>query len=79
MILARGTLLQRYADKTPIYLIDDLPSELDKVSRGSLIALLSRQKAQIFVTAVENNGRSDISTDNPLKMFHVEHGSVKEV
>jgi DNA replication and repair protein RecF len=79
MILARGTLLQRCAGKSPIYLIDDLPSELDKVSRASLIALLSRQNAQVFVTAVECDRQSDFSTNSPLKMFHVEHGKVSEI
>jgi DNA replication and repair protein RecF len=79
MILARGTLLQQCADKKPIYLIDDLPSELDKESRAKLVALLSKQEAQIFVTAVECNSQSDVSVNSPLKMFHVEHGNVKEV
>jgi DNA replication and repair protein RecF len=79
MILARGMLLQRYADKRPIYLVDDLPAELDKVSRANLIALLSRQNAQIFVTAVECDSQNDFSIHSSLKMFHVEHGNVKEV
>jgi DNA replication and repair protein RecF len=77
MILARGTLLQRCADKKPIYLVDDLPSELDKVSRANLITLLSKQKAQIFVTAVECNNQSNVLTNSPLKRFYVEQGNVK--
>lgn len=79
MILTQGILLQQYADTRPIYLIDDLPSELDKVSRANLIALLSKQNAQIFVTAVEYNSQSDVSKGVPFKMFHVEHGDVKEI
>ncbi len=79
MILARGTLLQSHANKTPIYLVDDLPSELDVVSRSSLIRLLSKQKAQVFVTATENNVLDGFSINIPTKMFHVEHGHVNEM
>jgi DNA replication and repair protein RecF len=79
MMLARGTLLQRCANKSPIYLVDDLPSELDRTSRASLIALLSKQNAQIFVTAIERINESDFSRVDLMKMFHVEHGCVKEI
>ena len=48
MILAQGTLLKTCANKRPIYLIDDLPAELDIVSRTKLIALLSKQETQGF-------------------------------
>ncbi len=75
MMLARGALLQSYIKK-PIYLVDDLPAELDMTSRTRLLDLLSRQEAQIFVTATEVKG---FETSNPMKLFHVEHGSVKEI
>jgi DNA replication and repair protein RecF len=79
MILAQGALLNSCANKKPIYLIDDLPAELDTVSRTNLIALLSRQETQIFVTAVERDALSDALSLLPLKMFHVEHGNITEV
>ncbi len=79
MILARGTLLQSHANKTPIYLVDDLPSELDIASRSSLVDLLSKQKAQVFVTATEKKVWSDFLTSIPMKMFHVEHGHISEM
>lgn len=75
MMLARGALLQSYIRK-PIYLVDDLPSELDITSRSRLLDLLSRQEAQIFVTATDKNG---FKTNEPMKLFHVEHGSVREL
>ena len=59
MILAQGALLQSHANKRPIYLVDDLPSELDAVSRSNLIALLSKQAAQVFVTAIERDALND--------------------
>ncbi len=76
MILARGALLQSRVNKLPIYLVDDLPSELDVTNRFSLIALLSKQETQIFVTAVDNTCCEDFSLCSPVKMFHVEHGKV---
>lgn len=79
MIIARGTLLEERANKRSIYLVDDLPSELDLLSRTRLIALLSRQDAQIFVTAVEREDEKCYLAQRPMKMFHVEHGCVTEV
>jgi len=79
MILARGMLLKQCANKSPIYLVDDLPSELDKMSRTNLMALLSKQNAQIFVTAIECINENNFLTNNPVKMFHVEQGGVEEV
>jgi DNA replication and repair protein RecF len=79
MILAQGALLNTGVNKKPIYLIDDLPAELDLVSRTNLIALLSKQETQIFVTAVEFESLGDALSKVPLKMFHVEHGKVTEV
>ncbi|MES2218931.1 MAG: DNA replication/repair protein RecF [Pseudomonadota bacterium] len=77
MILAQGALLHRCTNKKPIYLIDDLPAELDIVSRNNLITLLSRQETQIFVTAVEREALSENLCNLPVKMFHVEHGNVR--
>jgi DNA replication and repair protein RecF len=79
MMLARGALLQNHMNKAPIYLIDDLPSELDMASCSKLTGLLSKQKAQVFVTAIENTMRDSFLTNVPVKMFHVEHGHVGEM
>jgi DNA replication and repair protein RecF len=79
MILAQGALLFRSQNRRPIYLIDDLPSELDKTSRSNLIALLSKQDAQIFVTAVESAVLDSCLKAKPVKLFHVEHGSLRHV
>ena len=79
MMVAQGALLQQCINRKPIYLIDDLPSELDSVSRSRLIALLTNQKVQVFLTAVERGLLEGLLTKIPAKMFHVEHGEVKEV
>jgi DNA replication and repair protein RecF len=81
MILAQGMLLAKHANKGLIYLIDDLPAELDLHSRQKLISLLSRQPTQIFITAVDAGTICDLTTISnvPMKVFHVEHGSVVTV
>ena len=78
MIIAQGVMLTQRRNKRLIYLIDDLPSELDEPNSRQLIALLSQQSTQVFITAV---GQQPIqaairSLDVPMKVFHVEHGAV---
>ncbi len=79
MILAQGMLLTRHVNKGLIYLVDDLPSELDFYSKQKLISLLSRQQTQIFITAIESQDICEFINDKPnisMKVFHVEHGNV---
>ena len=78
MILAQGAMLKS-ANKSPIYLIDDLPAELDTISRNKLIALLSKQETQVFVTAVEREALDESLNGLPCTMFHVEHGCITEL
>ncbi len=81
MIFAQGALLAKLVNKRPIYLIDDLPAELDLQSRSWLISTLAEQQAQIFVTAVEQEAMSGIlaQVGSPVKMFHVKHGTITEM
>jgi len=78
MILAQGRLMTKHVNKQLIYLVDDLPSELDNHSRNKLISLLSRQPTQIFITAIEKqmigNFINDFGVTN--KVFHVKHGDI---
>lgn len=79
MILAQGMLLAKHANKRLIYLVDDLPSELDLHSKQKLISLLSEQQTQIFITAIESETICDfISAEKAVKLFHVEHGKLVE-
>ena len=79
MILAQGALLQTLENKGLIYLIDDLPAELDLKSRTSLVTTLAQQQTQIFITAIEKEHISSSLSkfEVPVKVFHVEHGKVE--
>ncbi len=59
-------------------LIDDLPAELDSDHRTQLLSLLHGLTNQVFVTTTDRS-HLDYSAWNDVKVFHVEHGEVKEV
>ncbi|OGT41414.1 MAG: hypothetical protein A3F42_01985 [Gammaproteobacteria bacterium RIFCSPHIGHO2_12_FULL_37_34] len=80
MILAQGLLLNQELNKGLIYLIDDLPSELDIENRSKLIHFLLTQRAQTFITTIDRkniweciDGAAEIT-----KVFHVEQGYILE-
>lgn len=78
MLLAQGMLLKENTNQGLIYLIDDLPAELDATSRFSLMSLLLKQDAQVFVTTVERESVDTFLVNAATKMFHVEHGRIRE-
>ncbi len=77
--LAQGQLLAEMGHGRCTYLVDDLPSELDRQHSQQVCELLASMDAQVFITCVQHqdieavwpeSGRSDMA------MFHVEHGNV---
>lgn len=81
MILAQGVVLAKYSENQLIYLVDDLPAELDEQSRNKLISALVDQQTQVFVTAIEHEIMTAALSQQPgkpVKLFHVEHGKVVE-
>lgn len=74
--IAQGKLLKQQIDKNSIYLVDDLPSELDARHRKLLLQQLSDTGAQVFVTAIEPAAIMDSLNTPPVKVFHVEQGRV---
>lgn len=77
MRLAQGLLVQAKADKKCIYLIDDLPSELDSERRHKVLDLILKQDSQFFITGIEQDSLSDLTQKKSAKMFHVERGEVE--
>lgn len=77
--LAQGIHLQSNTGKTPVYLIDDLPSELDPQKRSLVINILSKLNAQVFITGIESTDLGEIlALNRDNRMFHVKHGVVME-
>nr|WP_297457706.1 DNA replication/repair protein RecF [uncultured Halomonas sp.] len=75
MKLAQGRLLETLTGRTCIYLIDDLPAELDANHRGIFGRWLERMQCQVFITSVEREAIADLwHPDTATAMFHVKHG-----
>lgn len=75
--LAQGLHLQRSTSKKPIYLIDDLPSELDPQKRSLVVEILAKLGSQVFITGIGSSDLQEIFQLNPNnRMFHVKHGAI---
>ena len=77
MKIAQGLLLSQALDRKCIFLVDDLPSELDHDNRAAILSQLVSMGSQIFVTCVEIGGILDSLPGQPkLATFHVERGTI---
>lgn len=77
--LAQAELLRRLKGKSCVFLIDDLPAELDGAHRQRLCAELERLAAQVFVTCIEPQELAELwSAPDEIRMFHVEQGAVSD-
>ncbi len=75
--LAQGQLLTAMSGGNVIYLVDDLPSELDLPNRVRICRLLESFQSQAFMTCVDAKDLdSGWSPDASLRKFHVEHGKM---
>ena len=77
--IAQGHLVNEAKRGQCIYLVDDLPSELDEQHRQALCRLLEDLRCQVFITCVDHELlREGWQTDTPVAMFHVEHGRITQ-
>jgi DNA replication and repair protein RecF len=77
--LAQGRLLTSRNNHACIYLVDDLPAELDSFHAGSVAEVLEELQTQVFITCVERDDMLKVWPEagrGDLAMFHVEHGMV---
>jgi len=78
--IAQGYLLAQIGRGSCVYLVDDLPSELDQKHRQALCRLLEGLGCQVFITCVEPQALQDgWRADTPIALFHVEQGQIKVV
>ncbi|WP_249976389.1 DNA replication/repair protein RecF [Vreelandella olivaria] len=74
--LAQGRLLESTAKRHCIYLIDDLPAELDERHRLRFCKLLEDMQCQAFITSVDPTALSGMwQPETAVAMFHVKHGA----
>lgn len=76
--IAQGYLLKEYGRQQDcVFLVDDLPSELDEHHRKALCTLLEGLNCQVFITGVEAEQLARCwQKETLLTMFHVEHGHI---
>jgi DNA replication and repair protein RecF len=80
--IAQGYVFSRITNRKSIYLVDDLPAELDEKHRSLLVDWLNKMDTQVFITGVEREMLLSSWCDkieSPPKLFHVEQGRVTEV
>lgn len=76
--LAQGYLMREAGRREDcVYLVDDLPSELDHQHRAALCRLLESLDCQVFITCVAEDQLQGLWQETtPRAMFHVEHGQI---
>ena len=76
--LAQMRLLFNESNISGCFLIDDFAAELDVYNRAKLLQYLSTMGCQVFITATEISQFGDLTNIEKYKMFHVEHGKIKQ-
>lgn len=77
--IAEALVYQQQIGRSPVFLLDDMPSELDANHIDILSGWLSNIGAQVFVTGVDANRLATVwpQKDNEtIKVFHVKQGEV---
>ena len=75
--ISQGILLSRAVDRHCIYLVDDLPAELDPSNRAKILGSLRGLGGQVFITGVELEALTNSLEIGPeVTMFHVERGRI---
>lgn len=70
--LAQSQLLKQWTGKSSVFLIDDLPAELDAERMTHTLQLLLDLRCQLFVTAVDEHALLQACQRLDYSMFHVE-------
>ena len=79
MKLAQGLLHTKTSGKKCVFLVDDLPSELDAVHRQALCKILQNMQSQVFITCVEREALTNCWLPGvDVKVFHVKQGRIDE-
>lgn len=74
ILLAQSKLLEKSTGEKPIFLFDDLESELDHQSIETICSLLEAQQSQTFITSLNEDRLNNYQWSKSIRMFHVEHG-----
>ncbi len=76
-ILAQARVYAKWKSEWPVVALDDFASELDEMHQAAALNMLSATTAQVLMSGIESPNISGFSGDT-VRMFHVEHGEVKD-
>jgi DNA replication and repair protein RecF len=76
--IAQSLLLEEITKKKSVYLIDDLPSELDSISIQNIVCLLNKISGQFFITAIDKNMIEGLIPNEKTQLFHMKHGAIED-
>ncbi len=62
-----------------VLLVDDLPAELDANAQLQIMRIMTKMKAQVFLTCVDETTARHLAEILGAKLFHVKHGVVNAV
>ncbi|MDB0064027.1 DNA replication and repair protein RecF, partial [Gammaproteobacteria bacterium] len=78
MRLAQSLYLYETQERTTLYLVDELPAELDTLRCERILSMLQELDSQTLITTVSAESVKYPSLD-AVNWFHVEHQQVKAV
>ena len=74
--VSQGICLKELMGKSTIYLIDDLPAELDNFRLADVISVLSEHASQVFITSILKNSVIQEAAFSDVDYFKVESGTI---
>ena len=82
-IMNQASIFNKVKREKPVFLIDDLPAELDETNLTIVSQWIHELDTQAFITAVDQHAAKimcgkDLNS-NELKMFHVKHGEFQQL
>lgn len=83
--IAQAQLLEQETGKRCLFLVDDLPAELDAQNRSRVCKLLAARAGQVLLTSIERaylaHELAALDPEKPTenKLFHVKHGKILAV
>lgn len=76
--VTQGRFHSELSDNKSIYLVDDLPAELDAQNRRAVLQSIVSTGGQIFVTCVEKESlQESLPKEEEMSAFHVERGKIE--
>ena len=76
--LAQASHYREHTGESCLFLLDDLPAELDYQHRWQVVSFLNDLGCQYFITGVDRQDFEGLVQDIPHRMFHMEHGVATE-